>query len=133
MAWRMQHELFCAIDDKKDVSEVMRLLKKTKKPGEITFLNQLTLLHYAAMHGRTDVCRLLIEKYKVDPHMEDIDGFTALNYARVNHHTNTVEYLETHSYRDLYHADTTIHFLRPQQAGQLTIEYFNLLHAAITL
>ncbi len=44
-----------------------------------------TALHCAAIRGWTDLCRLLVEQYQVDPHCRDNDrGYTALHWAANN-------------------------------------------------
>ena len=52
-----------------------------------------TLLHYAARYGWTDVCRLLVEQYQVDPHCRSSGGWTALHYASEFNHLDIVQYL----------------------------------------
>ena len=39
------------------------------------------------------MCRLLVEQYQVDPHCRDSDGETALHWASIHNHLDTVQYL----------------------------------------
>ena len=73
--------------------KVLSLLPVVSDPAGIRDSNNWTLLHWAAIRGWTDVCRLLVEQYQVDPHCRDISGRTALHYASIHNHLDTVQYL----------------------------------------
>lgn len=95
-------ELLDAIRNR-DNDKVVTLLKITEKPEEIRDGNKLTLLHHAAMYGKADdagVCRLLVEQYRVDPHVKDSEGWTALHAACNNDNTDAVKYLVSHAHCD---------------------------------
>lgn len=56
-------------------------------------LEGFTALMTAAAEGQTEVVRLLLER-GADPTLKDVDGDTALSFARQNGHTAVVELLE---------------------------------------
>jgi ankyrin repeat protein len=56
-------------------------------------LEGFTALMTAAAEGQTEVVRLLLER-GADPTLKDVDGDTALSFARQNGHTAVVERLE---------------------------------------
>ena len=68
-----------------DKEKVLSLLPVVCDPagirGSTTNSTNATLLHYAVRRGWTDVCRLLVEQYQVDPHCKTNAGETALHYA----------------------------------------------------
>eukprot|EP00644_Phytophthora_capsici_P011409 jgi/Phyca11/118859/e_gw1.37.78.1 len=49
--------------------------------------------HYAAVEGKTDFVRALLEKKLVDVNFRDIDGCTALYYAAANGHVDVMQVL----------------------------------------
>jgi len=55
-----------------------------------------TLLHYAASTGNLDLCKKLVEEYKVAVLIYDGDGKTPVILAKQNHHDNVVNYLMEH-------------------------------------
>ena len=60
-----------------------------------------TPLHYAALNGWTDVCRLLVEKYKVNSHCKNGEGWRAIYCACIHDsYLDIVKYLVS-VYRDL--------------------------------
>ena len=67
-----------------DKKKVLSLLPVVSDPAGIRDSTNSTLLHCAAVNGWTDVCRLLVKQYQVDPHYRDSDGLTALHYAAGN-------------------------------------------------
>ncbi len=78
-----------------DKGKVLSLLPVVSDAAGIRdSLYNWTLLHWAAsINGWTDVCRLLVEQYQVDPHCGDSNGWTALHYASMYDHLDTVQYL----------------------------------------
>ena len=76
-----------------DKEKVLSLLPVVSDPAGIRDSNNSTLLHCAAFNGWTDVCRLLVEQYQVDPHCRSRDGRTALHWASRFNHLDTVQYL----------------------------------------
>ena len=77
-----------------DKEKVLSLLPVVSDPAGIRgSIYNWTLLHYAAYRGWTDVCRLLVEQYQVDPHCRSSDGWTALHWASIHNHLDTVQYL----------------------------------------
>ena len=82
-----------------DKEKVLSLLPVVRDPAGIRDNINQTLLHWAARNGWTDVCRLLVEQYQVDPHCRTSIGYTALHYASVynwasiHNHLDTVQYL----------------------------------------
>ena len=75
--------------------KVLSLLPVVRDPAGIRDNINQTLLHYAAHYGWTDVSRLLVEQYQVDPHCRDSNGWTALHYASEFNHLDIVQYLVT--------------------------------------
>ena len=53
-----------------------------------------TGLHLAAKFGKTNICKLFIEQYKVSPNVTDLKGSTPLREARQGGHGKTANYLE---------------------------------------
>ena len=51
------------------------------------------LIHHAAKHGWSDICRILVEKYHCDPLAVDREGATPLRWACDVGSVPTVEYL----------------------------------------
>ena len=78
-----------------DKEKVLSLLPVVSDPAGIRDSTNWTLLHCAAINGWTDVCRLLVEQYQVDPHCKDSDGWTALYYASIRNRLDIVQYLVT--------------------------------------
>ncbi len=77
-----------------DKSRVLSLLPVVKDPAGIRDSNNnRTLLHFAADNGWTDVCRLLVEQYQVDPHYRDTVGWTALHCASLRGWTDVCRLL----------------------------------------
>ena len=64
-----------------DKEKVLSLLPVVRHPAGIRDSSNRTLLHHAAYHGWTDVCRLLVEQYQVDQDCRSSDGETALHWA----------------------------------------------------
>ena len=73
--------------------KVLSLLPVVRDPAGIRGSTNQTLLHWAARNGWTDVCRLLVEQYQVDPHCRNSGGYTALHYASILNHLDVVQYL----------------------------------------
>ena len=86
-------QLLSAFDYPGDKEKVLSLLPVVSDPAGIRDSNNSTLLHCAASNGWTDVCRLLVEQYQVDPHCRDSYGWTALHYASVYNYLDIVQYL----------------------------------------
>ena len=61
--------------------KALSLLPVVSDPAGIRGSYNETLLHCAASNGWTDVCRLLVEQYQVDPHCRNSGGWTALHNA----------------------------------------------------
>ena len=76
-----------------DKEKVLSLLPVVSDPAGIRGSYNQTLLHFAARNGWTDVCRLLVEQYQVDPHCRDSDGKTALHNAARNGWTDVCRLL----------------------------------------
>ena len=74
-------QLLSALYSPGDKEKVLSLLPLVSDPAGIRDSTNWTLLHYAASNGWTDVCRLLVEQYQVDPHCRSSDGETALHCA----------------------------------------------------
>ena len=77
-------QLLSAFNDPGDKEKVLSLLPVVRDPAGIRGSTNRTLLHCAALNGWTDVSRLLVEQYQVDPHCKDSDGWTALHSAAFN-------------------------------------------------
>ena len=88
-------QLLSAFSDPADKEKALSLLPVVRDPAGIRDSITWTLLHWAALNGWTDVCRLLVEQYQVDPHCRDIGGYTALHWASIHNHLDTVQYLVT--------------------------------------
>ena len=88
-------QLLSAFYSSGDKEKVLSLLPVVSDPAGIRDSSNSTLLHWAAYNGWTDVCRLLVEQYQVDPHCRDSDGWTALHWASIHNHLDTVQYLVT--------------------------------------
>ena len=74
--------------------KVLSLLPVVSDPAGIRdSLYNRTLLHWAALNGWTDVSRLLVEQYQVDPHCRDSDGGTALICAAIRGWTDVCRLL----------------------------------------
>ena len=73
--------------------KVLSLLPVVRDPAGIRDSNNWTLLQCAAYNGWTDVCRLLVEQYQVDPHCRNSDGETALHCAALNGWTDVCRLL----------------------------------------
>ena len=73
--------------------KVLSLLPVVSDPAGIRDSINWTLLHCAAINGWTDVCRLLVEQYQVDPHCRNSTGYTALHYASILNYLDVVQYL----------------------------------------
>ena len=73
--------------------KVLSLLPVVSDPAGIRDSNNWTLLHWAAEYGWTDVCRLLVEQYQVDPHCRSSGGWTALHCAARNGWTDVCRLL----------------------------------------
>lgn len=87
-------QLLSALYSPGDKEKVLSLLPFVRDPAGIRDSNNRTLLHWAAIRGWTDVCRLLVEQYQVDPHCRDSsDGYTALHYASILNRLDVVQYL----------------------------------------
>ena len=75
-------QLLSAFEYTGDKEKALSLLPVVSDPAGIRdSVYNRTLLHCAAFRGWTDVCRLLVEQYQVDPHCRDSIGETALHYA----------------------------------------------------
>ena len=86
-------QLLSAFDYPGDKEKVLSLLPVVSDPAGIRDSYNRTLLHYAAFNGWTDVCRLLVEQYQVDPHCRNSYGWTALHIASEFNRLDTVQYL----------------------------------------
>ena len=86
-------ELLSAFNYPADKEKVLSLLPVVSDPAGIRDSTNWTLLHYAALRGWTDVCRLLVEQYQVDPHCRDSIGRTALHSAAFNGWTDVCRLL----------------------------------------
>ena len=76
-----------------DKEKALSLLPVVSDPAGIRDSSNRTLLHWAASNGWTDVCRLLVEQYQVDPHCRSSDGETALHWAARNGWTDVCRLL----------------------------------------
>ena len=86
-------QLLSAFYIAEDKEKVLSLLPVVSDPAGIRDSDNWTLVHYAAEYGWTDVCRLLVEQYQVDPHCRTSDGKTALHYAARNGWTDVCRLL----------------------------------------
>ena len=86
-------ELLGAFIHPGDKEKVLSLLPVVSDPAGIRDSYNSTLLHSAASRGWTDVCRLLVEQYQVDPHCRNSFEYTALYYASTDNHLDIVQYL----------------------------------------
>ena len=86
-------QLLSAFSYPGDKEKVLSLLPVVSDPAGIRDSNNRTLLHYAALNGWTDVSRLLVEQYQVDPHCRDSSGWTALHCAARNGWTDVCRLL----------------------------------------
>ena len=86
-------QLLSAFDNQGDKEKVLSLLPIVSDPAGIRGSNNRTLLHWAARRGWTDVCRLLVEQYQVDPHCRNSIGWTALHIASIYNRLDVVQYL----------------------------------------
>ena len=77
-------QLLSAFYSPEDKEKVLSLLPVVSDPSRIKDGINRTLLHLAADRGWTDVCRLLVEQYQVDPDCRDSGGDTALHCAANN-------------------------------------------------
>ena len=86
---------FDYLGDKEKALSLLSLLPVVRDPAGIrdSYNGTLTALHYAADNGWTDVCRLLVEQYQVDPNCRDSIGYTALHYAAGNGWTDVCRLL----------------------------------------
>ena len=100
-----------------DKEKVLSLLPVVSDPAGIRDSDNWTLVHHAARNGWTDVCRLLVEQYQVDPHCRDsIRGWTALHWAAINGWTDVcrllVEQCQVDPYcRDSIRGGTALHWV----------------------
>ena len=88
-------QLLSAFDYPEDKEKVLSLLPVVRDPAGIRDSYNWTLLHWAARNGWTDLCRLLVEQYQVDPHCRTSNGWTALHWASRFNNLDTVQYLVT--------------------------------------
>ena len=79
--------------------EALRLIQLVNDPREVKDSYGLTLLHWAAAHGWTDIVELLITKYKCDVNCGDVSNYTA-NYA--NGHLDVIKCLVNTGKCDLF-------------------------------
>ena len=87
-------QLLSAFSDPADKEKVLSLLPVVSDLAGIRDGINETLLHCAALNGWTDVCRLLVEQYQVDPHCRDsMGGWTALHWAARNGWTDVCRLL----------------------------------------
>ena len=86
-------ELLSAFRYPGDKEKFLSLLPVVSDPAGIRDSINRTLLHRAAQRGWTDVCRLLVEQYQVDPHCRDSNGRTALHWASIFDKVDIVQYL----------------------------------------
>ena len=86
-------QLLIAFNYPGDKEKVLSLLPVVSDPAGIRGSYNWTLIHYAADRGWTDVCRLLVEQYQVDPHCRNSGGWTALHYAAQNGWTDVCRLL----------------------------------------
>ena len=56
-----------------------KLLPTVPHPQSLTDSDNWTLLHWAAVHGWHDMCRLLVEQYNVCPTYKDVFGWSPLH------------------------------------------------------
>ncbi|XVF76776.1 hypothetical protein PTKIN_Ptkin13bG0294100 [Pterospermum kingtungense] len=75
------------LDEGKGLEQTVADIKDANKRGAI---------HFAAREGKTEVCKYLLEEFKLDVDTKDEDGETPLLYAAGRGHTPTAKYLIEH-------------------------------------
>ena len=83
-------QLLSAFRYQGDKEKALSLLPFVSDPAGI---RDSYMVHCAAYRGWTDVCRLLVEQYQVDPHCKTSNGETALHYAARNGWTDVCRLL----------------------------------------
>ena len=89
-------------------SDVIELLKKGMDVHQ-RLENKDTLLHLAVKNGRSEVVRLLIDDYKLDPMVTDQEGNNALHLAARDGHSELARRLINHYHLDLESTNTKGH------------------------
>lgn len=77
------------------------------------FTNGYTALHWAAKHGKPEVCKLLLSRPGVDTDTRSNGGYTALHLAAMHGHENIIELLV-----QTYKADSNIRDYSGKKAKQ---------------
>ncbi|XP_024025168.1 uncharacterized protein LOC21407303 [Morus notabilis] len=75
------------LDDGKGLAKTIADIKDANKRGA---------LHFAAIEGKTEVCKYLLEELKLDVDTRDEDGETPLIHAARQGHTDTAKFLLEH-------------------------------------
>jgi ankyrin repeat protein len=76
------------------------LLSKGAMPNVQNPSTQFTPLHWACIHGATDLVRLLLEN-NAQQYIPDSDGKFPIDYAGYFKHTETVKLLIRHTLRKI--------------------------------
>ncbi|KAI6692634.1 hypothetical protein NL676_020344 [Syzygium grande] len=98
-------ELASQLDDGRGVARTIADAKNDKGRGA---------LHFAAMEGKIEVCKYLLEELKLDVDPKDVEGETPLHLAAGSRHIETTKYLIDRG------ADSTI----PNNDGLTVLHYF---------
>jgi Amt family ammonium transporter len=77
-----------------DKAEVVKVITRFGVDPSKVDVDGRTGLHLAAKFGKTEICKLFIEGYKVSPNVSDLKGSTPLREARQGGHGKTANYLE---------------------------------------
>ena len=89
--------------DSGNKEEAIRLVEDVKDPREVKSSGGWTLLHFAAIHGWTDIIELLITKYKCDVNCRTVDNWTPVYMASsVWRHLDVVKCLYNTGKCDLF-------------------------------
>ena len=75
------------------VAGIVNLYLRPLKVKNARYRLQRTALICAAMEGRTEIVKMLIER-GADPNLRDFDDRTALEWAKQNEHIETIRILQ---------------------------------------
>ena len=86
--------------------EALRLLQVVKDRREVKSSGGLTLPHWAAGRGWTDIVKLLITEYKCDVNCRTVNNYTPVHYASANGYLDVVKCLYNTGKCDLFIKDS---------------------------
>ena len=81
--------------------ELLKLFTDRGAKIDLKTIDGSNCLHIAACHGNLDLCKILINKHKLDVHMSDNDGWTALHMFAQNGSYEGVKFFTDHGI-DIY-------------------------------